>query len=666
MCVLVLAAAWAWGATPPVFAGDLDVLGDERGGLLHRYLMAELDSRFEQQRAEREQALRSPAALRAYQAKLKASFAAAIGGLPAKTPLNPLVTGRIDRGVYVIERVAFESRPHHHVTANFYLPKRDGPVPGVLVPCGHTQNGKASPAYQQLCMLLAQHGIAALIVDPICQGERLQVVDSGRELLPLSATTGHSLLDNGLMMLGLDAAVWELWDNVRAVDYLVIRKEVDPARIGLTGNSGGGTQSLYLMAMEPRIGPAAPSCFLCSQQSILHSPIGEQDGCQQLSGDTAGGLEHVSFAVMRAPRPTRLLAAEHDFFPIHATRESFGYLERVYQVLDEPERVDLFVAADEHGFSKPRREAAVQWMKRWLLGDDAPVVEPESEVLPDEELYVTATGQAVSHFADEQTVTDVLLGSAERLAPQRQDLWRAPRLADQQQKLTKLLGLRPVGSVSLVERGEVDHDGRRITKVLIERPHEPPVPGLLFLPSDLEAGARRPGVVYVHGDGKQADAAPAGAIDALADRGRVVLAIDVRGVGETVDLAHQNKRRYGGSSNYSAGMLSLHLGRPLLGQRVEDVLAAVEALRGVEQVDRGPIDLVGIGVGGPVALHAALLSDRVGRVSTRDAIDSFARDVVARADQYDLIDHVVPGALHWYDLPDIRRALGERYSPEAP
>jgi dienelactone hydrolase len=178
---------------------------------------------------------------------------------------------------YRIERIIFDSRPGHEVTALLYLPEGKPPFPGVLVPCGHSANGKAAESYQRVCILLAKNGLAAFCYDPIGQGERIQMLDSaGKPAIREGSTTEHTLAGIGALLVGRQAASYRTWDGIRALDYLAGRPEIDPARLGCTGNSGGGTMTAYLMALDDRIAVAAPSCFITSLERLF-ATIGPQD-----------------------------------------------------------------------------------------------------------------------------------------------------------------------------------------------------------------------------------------------------------------------------------------------------------------------------------------------------------------------------------------------------
>ncbi|NQT17114.1 MAG: acetylxylan esterase, partial [Planctomycetes bacterium] len=261
--VMVLCSVVATGGA--VFADGLTVLDGKNDSLLHDYMMKHVNGQYEARRAALKAALESREKILQRRKRLRDDFREMIGPLPEKTPLNARVVGHVDCDGYRIEKVIYESRPGHHVTGNLYLPtKGRPPYPGVLVPCGHSANGKAAEAYQSASILLAKNGLVALIFDPIGQGERLQLLDA-----PRNGTTTHTLLGLGALLVGVNTGNYRLWDGIRSLDYLASRPEVDPKRLGCTGNSGGGTMTTWLMAADDRIGVAAPSCFVTSLERML-------------------------------------------------------------------------------------------------------------------------------------------------------------------------------------------------------------------------------------------------------------------------------------------------------------------------------------------------------------------------------------------------------------
>ena len=168
-------------------------------------------------------ALETPDGLADYREQCRQKYISLLGEMPASTPLNARVTGRIDRVDYAIEKVIYESRPGHHVTSNLYLPAGKGPFPAVLIFCGHEMTSKATVSYQETAILFAANGIAALVVDPVSQGERVQFTDFAGKRILRGSTTEHTLLNAGASLTGTSIVAWELFDNVRSLDYLVIQ-----------------------------------------------------------------------------------------------------------------------------------------------------------------------------------------------------------------------------------------------------------------------------------------------------------------------------------------------------------------------------------------------------------------------------------------------------------
>src|SRR5262249_34575435 len=172
-----------------------------------------------------------------------------------------------------------------------------------------------------------------------------------------------------------------------------------PDRLGCTGNSGGGTETAYLMALDDRIRAAAPSCYITSLERLF-ATIGPQDAEQNVTGQVSFGLEHADYGTLRAPKPTLLSVGTQDFFDIDGSWTTFREVKKLYCALGHGERVDLFESDEPHGFTKPRRESAMRWMRRWLLGKDDAPTEPEFSVAADKDAQCTETGQVLSAFHD--------------------------------------------------------------------------------------------------------------------------------------------------------------------------------------------------------------------------------------------------------------------------
>jgi cephalosporin-C deacetylase-like acetyl esterase len=635
---------------------DLTVLmADPKGSpprkLLSEYLLGEAKKHFDARR-QAVARLTTPEDVKKRQDELKARFIQALGGFPEKTPLNAKIAGADKRDGYTMERVIFESRPNHHVTANLYLPEGKGPFPGVIVPCGHSANGKGSDAYQRVCILLAKNGIAALIYDPIGQGERYQLLDPPGK--PVTGSTNeHTLVGVGALLVGQSTASYRIWDGIRALDYLAGRPEIDPKRLGCTGNSGGGTLTSYLMALDDRIFAAAPSCYITSLERLF-ATIGPQDAEQNITGQVAFGMEHADYLNLRAPRPTLLLLATQDFFDIKGSWDTFREAKQIYGIQGYSERVDAAEYNTKHGYGKGQRESAVRFMRRWLLGKDDVVVEGSFTTAKDKELQCTRTGQVLEDFKG-VSAFDLNALHEKELAGQRARFIAGNKPEDVRKEIRRLIGLE--GSVNPApcnDQGTVKRAGQTVQKIVYDTAPGISVPALLFVPAKTAAGAEL--VVYVHGDGKTADLT---AVDKFVAAGQRVLALDLRGFGETAPgPLNPDKPSYFGNT-FKETFLALHLNRPLLGQRVHDLLAVIAELAQDPSTEKAPLHLVGVGAAGPVALHAAVLEPRVKRVTIERSLVSWSA-VTRSPVTYNQLTNVVPGALKVYDLPDLAAMIAPR------
>ncbi|OGD18855.1 MAG: hypothetical protein A2W03_04220 [Candidatus Aminicenantes bacterium RBG_16_63_16] len=617
--------------------------------MMKAWLKRQTDAAFERW-AKDYGALTTPEAISAYRARLRAKFLEAIGGLPERTPLNPQVTGTLSRDGYRVEKVVFESRPKFFVSAALFLPdasRHKPPYPGVLVPCGHSENGKAYESYQTMAASLALAGLAALVFDPIDQGERFQLLDAtGKPLL--GGTTAHTMVGVGAMLLGRSVAQFEIWDGMRALDYLLSRPEVDPARVGITGNSGGGTQASYLMALDERIKVAAPSCYLTGFKALL-ATIGPQDGEQNIFGQLAFGMDHADYILMRVPAPFLICAATKDFFDIGGTWEIFRQVKRLYTRLGFAERVEIMENDAPHNYNALQRQSVLRWMARWLKAQDEPLVEPAVATFKDEELRATSGGQ-VMLLPGARSAYDFNADLARELAAKRAPLWARATDGERRAKVRAVTGIRPLGEIPepvLEDRGEgrlvvVHDDGIRLPVVA----------------ANAAAAGGQGLVLAVAEDGKSAALASG---DVNAGR-RALWAVDVRGAGETLQTDPAYAAEFG--PNLNEAVTAYLLGRSFLAMRAEDILVCARAAAAL--TPRHTVDLVAFGSVGVPALHAAALEPQLfSSVRIVRSLRSWTGVIDSRTHRGQFIN-AVHGALEVYDLPDLAAMLGGKIKIEGP
>jgi len=596
-----------------------------------------------------------------YQKRLRAKFIEVLGGFPDRRPLNPQVTGVVRRDGYRVEKIIYESQPKHYVTAALFLPdaqKHKGPHPGVLVPCGHAMNAKAYDSYQRMGALLALNGMAALVFDPIEQGERGQLLEDWPKLW---GTKAHTMVAVGSILLGRNTATFEVWDGMRGIDYLQSRPEIDPKRIGCTGNSGGGTQTSYLMALDERIIAASPSCYITNFDRLLNT-LGGQDAEQNIYAQLEFGMDHADYLMMRAPTPILICAATKDFFDIGGTWTSFRYAKRLYTRLGFAERIDLLENDATHNYNQQAREGVVRWMSRWLLGKDKPITETDIKPLSEKEMQCTPDGQ-VMLIEEARSVYDLNREYEKDLAEHRKRLWTTAERSEMLDKVRKVAGIRRLSEIPRPEEEElgiIKRDGYHIKKIVIKPEEGIYLPALIFAPSgEIEKGA----VIYLHEKGKAADAEPGGPIEKLVKAGRLVVAVDIRGVGETHGVGQSYFMPYFGTDGQDF-YIAYVLGRSYVGMRAEDILIFAGLSK---QKHPGPVSLIAIGhVVGIPALHAAALEPELfDSVKLIRSLVSWS-NVVEMGKSQDQLVNTVHGALTVYDLPNLAETLGDKLIIEEP
>ena len=196
-----------------------------------------------------------------------------LGGFPERREAPPArIVATLDAGDYLVEKLVYESFPGYFVSALLYKPnKTNSRLPAILSPCGHSSTGKAERTYQILHVNLVKRGYVVLTYDPVGQGERSQFWDAEKHRSRFNLSCGeHAVLGNPLYLIGTSLARYRIWDGLRGLDYLTSRSEVDAARLGCVGNSGGGTLTAYISALRlTRVG---------CRDLLLHHDAQGQDG----------------------------------------------------------------------------------------------------------------------------------------------------------------------------------------------------------------------------------------------------------------------------------------------------------------------------------------------------------------------------------------------------
>lgn len=641
---------WAFPLYAQQSTNIIDWRADE---MLNTYLMQQMHQQYALRNTRLQTVLQSPQGVRNYQQQLQAAYHKLLGPLPQRTPLQPLVTGRLQQDGYRIEKIIYQSLPQHHVTANLYIPTGKGPFPAALLFCGHEATAKATPSYQQTAILLAKNGFVVLIIDPVSQGERHQLTDSAGKPLTRGGTTEHTLLNAAAALVGSSVAAYELWDNERGLDYLLSRREVDTTRIGCLGNSGGGTQTAYFMAFEPRIKAAAVCSYITSRERTFEL-AGPLDGCVQIPHEGEQGIEIADYMHLLAPRPLLILSGRYDFVDYTGAVQAYNEAKQCYTTLNAADHVQLVTVDDGHGISQPKREAAVRWFRKWFYKDDAPVKEGTLNVLPAADLNCTTTGELNNTMPNELTLQQHFMKTATALANSRKQL-TGKALAHTLQQLLALTATRE--KVLAEDTGAFSHPLGKIEKKLLRSAHEPPLPFLLIRPQEQ---ITKKVVICLQDDGKRALLDSTALLQSYLQKGYAILLPDLRGTGETADRPEFNNTKFY-NKEYRNVMSSLHLGRPLLGQRVTDLQLLLDYLQTDAAFRQSEVAVHATGMSALVALHAAVVDDRIKYLQVADHLPSFTT-IIQQVLQKNWYSCVIPDALRYYDVPDLLRIVDKRFA----
>lgn len=629
--------------------------------MVHEYFVGEVRKAYEQN-AQAYARLQSREEAEQYVAAVRGKIRECFGPDPERTPLNPRVTGVVERDGYRIEKVIFESRPSFPVTANLYLPTTiDLPRPGVVGCCGHSSNGKAEHAYQSFAQGLARLGYVCLLYDPLGQGERLQYVRDDLTSRIGVGVAEHLYAGNQQFLVGEFLGMWRVWDGIRALDYLFTRPEVDPQHVGVTGNSGGGTLSTWLCGLESRWSMAAPSCFVTT---FLHNMENElpADTEQCPPKSLALGLDHVDFLAALAPKPVLILAQEQDFFDVRGSYNAAGRLRHLYQLLGQPEHAALFVGPRPHGYSQENREAMYAWFGK-ATGAAHGAAEPTLTLEEDQTLWCTPQGQ-VATLDNTRTVFHFTRDKSQKLTRQRGALQGEPLL----QAIRTVLRL-PADDAAGAQAAPHYRILRSARAKNYPLPYfctyavvtEPGIMALVYWLTQESWDARpaRQGeraILYVAHRSSDLELQQEPLIREVLDSSpeTPLFTCDVRGIGESMPDTCGSRtfdQPYGCDFFYA--IHSLMLDRPYVGQKTLDVLRVLDWLAAHGYTD---VHLVATGWGALPGTFAALLSPRVRQVTLKHALTSYAD--VAEAETYRWpLATLLPNVLAHFDLPDCYAAL---------
>lgn len=584
--------------------------------------------------------------------ELRRQLRATLGNFPwaNRLPINAKITGKLDHGDHVVEKILYESLPGLYVTALAYVPKKtQGRVPAVICVNGHWPDAKATELIQRRCMGLARMGVIAFCQDVIGTGER-----QAFEGTP--PPTYHGFYRGAAPRI-VDRSLqgYVMFECIRALDYVSSRDDVDPARVMCTGASGGGMQSMYFAALDDRLAGAVPVCYISTYESHMGATA-----C--VCEVPAGILRYTNqweILALHAPRPLFCIAASRDV-PVFQPAPMLSTLDktrRVYKLYGSERQVTSAVVDSGHDYNKAMRELLYRHVAKYLLDrhDDKKIVEPDD--LPVEPALALRVGLPAST----ETMQSLTYRRAAELVremkqPRDVDEWRELKRNQQNRLRDEILGGLPDTQnykKKLVRT--LKHNGHMVEHWTFEPEPGIVVPAVLCSPQDTAAGDKRPAVIIVDENGKRA-AFERGIVDALIDHGFVVLAIDYRGTGETAGTVPAIG--FGPAMpEYNLTNYSLFVGRPLAGARLADIRCATDFLTNRTDVATNQIAIVGRGRGALSAVLAASFDERLRCI----VADEFVTSLVINEEFVDIgLEYLIPGILTVADMPQLLACLAPR------
>lgn len=512
------------------------------------------------------------------------------GGFPTEhAALNPRLLGTLQRDGYRVEKLIFQTLPEVWMTANAYVPDLPGKLPAVLCVHGHWKGAKQDPHVQARCIGLAKLGFFVLAVDAFGAGERGIGKALGEYHGEMVAATLYPI---GKPLSGL-----QVYENQRAVDYLLTRSEVDSDRLGITGASGGGNQSMYAGAFDERFKAVVPVCSVGNYRSYLGAACCM---CEVVPG-VLQFSEEWGVLSLTAPRALMIVSATRDAFQfsVGEAKKSLTFVEPVYRLYERPGNVKQAIFESAHDYNKPMREAMYGWMTKHLKdeGDGSPISEAAMETEDPESLRCFPgetrpdDWMTIPKFAAREGRALV----AEIETPKNWKSWKSS--ADKLRRTLHQSVLKSNASTSSSAAL-----GLTVTHTVGKTP-------------------RRPGTVIVlslDGEPKLPDN---GLSKAVHESGRRVVTLSLRATGKH---AHASDK-IGRAPDHNTAEWSLILGRPLLGQWVQDLRTAVTSITDGGYADGG-LTVVGIGPAGIVALCSAAIDHRIDHGVTVGSLASFVSE----------------------------------------
>ena len=541
--------------------------------------------------------------------------------MPARTPLKPQITGRLERDAYRIEKLVFQSMPGLYVTGNFWLPKNaKQPAATILYLCGHSPHPLGAKfSYQDRASWFASHGYPCLVLDTLEFGE-ISAVHHGT----------HNLNMWNWFSLGYTPAGVEIWNATRALDYLETRPEVDMHRIGLTGISGGGAMTWYTAAVDERIAVAAPVCSTITFGSQAEHWLARGQ-CDCIYYNNTYAWDFPILGALIAPRPLMIISGQRDtIFPPDGYHAAFQRVKKVYDLYAGGRSDRITEVDDDVGHSDPPKflHAAREWMQRWLKNDRTPLPEETNAAAPQETAealacFVKLPADAVNYRIQNEFVR---LAKAHDLVPKLKEKvfrWFPTNGIPFETKTSRNTGGYLAKYADYKEFSFQTEEGVRVRALVFTRKQNPQdAPLLLYVKRAIDS-------VY-----------PIDPDELLGVFGHYnVIVLQPRFAELTMTAGEYT----------DVERTATWVGRTIAAMQLWDMLRAIEWAAKEGQLPVSSVSVYGKGEMGAIAMYAALFDKRIQQIILNDPPEShWQRPALLNV-------------LRITDIPDVARTLGRRH-----
>lgn len=551
--------------------------------------------------------------------------------LPTKTDLNAKIYGRVERVDYSVEKVTFESAPGFFVTGNLYRPKKQlpGGAPGVLFAHGHWQDARLSTAsdaelyseiatgqerftdggrsrFQSLCVQLARMGCVVWQWDMLGDSDSQQLsrplVHGFAKQRPEMNTAENWGLFSPAAETHLQSAMGlQTWNSLRSLDFLLSLPEVDPERIAMTGASGGGTQTMLLAAIDPRVKLSFPAVMVSTAM---------QGGCTCENASLLRvGTGNVEFAGLFAPKPQGMTTA-NDWTKEMATK-GFPELKQLYTLLGVPDNVMLHRGEHfPHNYNAVSRTAFYTWLNRhFKLGYKEPVLERDYRGVPRDQLSVWDAEHPAPKAADPDFERALL-----KLWHEDSERQLAELAANSPEKHREVLrigwnivldgGLEEAGTAVWEMKDKQDKGAWiQMAGLLRNETYREELPAVFCHPKQWNGDT----VLWLTAEGKgglyAADGSLKPAVQELVNRGATVLGLDMLYQGEFLADGQPMTKTPRVKNPREAAAYTFGYNPAVFVRRMQDVLTAVKFVRNHERASKR-VSLVALDSTAPIAAAA--------------------------------------------------------------